>query len=185
MPGTVPTISGAPGGGDAVLAAASFDVTPADVTAAQLLAARWLVLRPRTFVVPAVLALAAGAFIAATTPDMGVRQVGVEVGIVFGVLLAVRALALAVLPLMGGYLYRQQPNLRHRWRVELSEAGLRAVTPNQDAFVAWADYVGWSESRRVLLVYQSDRLFQFIPARALDRTFLDVFHRLVASLPRR
>ena len=94
-------------------------------------------------------------------------------------------LVYVAMPLLGRRAMATQPNLRHEWRVDLSARGMRAMTPNQDNFVAWADYVAWSEDARVILFYQGERLFQFVPKRELDPGFLDVVHQLTAHTPKR
>ena len=104
---------------------------------------------------------------------------------VFAFVAVYRILAYAAMPLFTRRAYRTQPNLQHVWSIELSAAGLRAFTPHQDNFVAWADYIAWSADDRIVLVYQSERLIQFIPTRALDARTRRVFEDLVRDLPRR
>lgn len=69
--------------------------------------------------------------------------------------------------------------------MELSRFGLRTVRERQDNAIAWSDYVAWSRDSRVWLVWQSNQLVQFIPARALTPEAGQVFEGLVGHLPRR
>lgn len=170
-------------------------VTRADLVAAQRLHLRRLWRRPRAFVAPLVFALCVGVAAAAADPTAARGQVGwvqfdrMQVGraMLYALLLVagLRAVSYGLLPLGARNFRRLQPNLALPWRVELDARGLRAITPQQDVRTAWGDYVAWSEDARVVLVYRSDAVFQFLPVRALDAAFLTTFRDRVAGLPRR
>ena len=172
--------------GDPVLASTRFQPTAADVTAAQRKHMRWLARRGRTWAFLFGFVAIATVLVAATTPN-GWNPIVLTASAAggLGFMIAWSLLTYAAMPLIGRRAMRTQPNLRHEWRVDLSERGIRAVTPNQDNFVAWADYVAWGEDARIVMVYQSDRLFQFIPKRGLEPSFPDAFRRLTLSLPKR
>ena len=160
-------------------------VTRADLVAAQRLHLHWLWRQPRAFVTPLLLAACAGLVVVITDPG---ATWGYIVKPMLGAVLlvaALRAVSYGLLPLGARNFRRLQPNLALPWRVELDAQGLRALTPQQDVRTAWGDYIAWAEDTRVVLVYRSDAVFQFLPMRALDAVFLGTFRGLVAALPQR
>ena len=170
---------------DPVLASTRFRISADDVTAAQRKHMRWLARRPRTWVYLVGFVLLCVASYAVTSPGWGPIPLAASAVGCLGFMVVWCLAVYAAMPLLGRRAMKTQPNLSHEWRVDLSEHGVRAVTPNQDSFVAWADYVAWGEDARVLLIYQSDRLFQFVPKRGLEPNFLEVVRRLAARLPKR
>jgi hypothetical protein len=171
---------------DPVLASTRFRVTATNFTAAQRKHMRWLARRSRTWVYLVGFALVCAIVIAPTTPH-GWSPIILAASAAGGLSFVIgwSLIVYIAMPLAGHRAVKTQRNLSHEWRVELRENGMRAVTPNQDNFVAWADYVAWSEDAQVLLFYQGERLFQFIPKHGLEPGFQEVVHRLVAHIPKR
>ena len=171
---------------DAVLASTRFHVSAADVAAANRKHMRWQAQRGRTWMFLLGFTLICTVVVATTTPG-GWTPIVMAASAAGGLswMIGWSLIVYAAMPVFARRAMKTQPNLLHEWRVDLSERGLRAVTPNQDNFIVWADYVAWSEDARVLLVYQGDRLFQMIPTHGLAPGFIDAFRRLVAPIPRR
>ncbi len=139
-------------------------------TVADTLAAYRLHSRPgraRLVVVAAV--MAAGSWVAFSETDrsLGSLLITIAVGIVaYGGMAA--GIWFGVLPWWVRRVYRQQKNLHEAVTLEWDAAGLRARTGRGQAAMAWADYVKRRENEVVLLLYQSDALFQFVPLRVLS-----------------
>ncbi len=62
-----------------------------------------------------------------------------------------------------------QRHLQEELTVTWDTQGLRAATLNSDTRTPWPHYRRWREDARVVLLYQSDALFQFIPKRVLGK----------------
>jgi hypothetical protein len=162
-----------------VIATACFRPVPADLAAAQRAHLRWTYRRRSGFIAIVVIAIVLGGGIFAVDTEGGLLQFLLPSLFFIGMAFLIRLGLYKAMPLLILRTFRQQKNLHHEWRVELSADGARASTPNQDSFVAW------SEDARVVLLYQSDRLFQFIQTPAFTPQGLAFFHEKVAALPRR
>lgn len=170
---------------DEVLASTRFHVTAADFTAAQRKHMRWLARRGRTWAGLLGFVLLCTVFYAVTSPGWSPIVLAAAAAGCLGFMIAWSLLLYVAMPLAGRRAMKTQRNLQHEWRVDLSARGMRAVTPSQDNFVAWDDYVAWGEDSRVILFYQGERLFQFIPKHGLAPGFLDVVQRLAANISKR
>lgn len=83
----------------------------------------------------------------------------------------------APLVLAAGYLYiyyfahrlayRRNASLFSDIGVDVTDEGLRIVTPHSDATVKWSRYQRWVESDKVFLLYMAVRTFNIIPKRVL------------------
>lgn len=79
-----------------------------------------------------------------------------------------RAMVQWYVPVVARRVYHQQKHLQDELTVTWDMQGLRVVTPNSDSRTPWSHYLRWREDARVVLLYQSDALFQFIPKRVLS-----------------
>jgi len=59
--------------------------------------------------------------------------------------------------------YFQRKDLQRPASFEPSDDGLIAQTEHAKAFKPWSDYLKWSESHAVFLLYMSDNVFQIVP----------------------
>lgn len=165
--------------------------TRADLVAAQRLFYRWHWRRPRTLVGPLLIVLVVGAAAAAPgldAPTIAGLPLGFDAKAALGAaafIVGGRALVYAGMPFLMRDFRRRQPDLAYPWRVELDRIGVRAVMPHRDVRIAWSDYVAYAQDAQVLLVYQSDAMFQLVPTHAVDAAFLDAFRELRGNLPRR
>ena len=71
------------------------------------------------------------------------------------------------IPVMARRIYKQQRALHDEITVGWDAAGLHTRTGMGDARLPWAAYHRWREDTAVILRYQSDLLFQFIPKRVV------------------
>ena len=65
-----------------------------------------------------------------------------------------------------------------------SEAGLKATGSHGEWTVPWGDYLKWAENSKVILLFQSPRLFQMLPKRFLDTEQVADLRRCAASVRR-
>ncbi len=190
-PDLSPPLSGDPapairdGAGGFVLARGSFRPRPEDLVACYRAQLRWRYRRPQIVYWPLLASLTAGLVVLAGGGPVTAWPLLEPFCFMFALFAVLLVLPYVLAPWTARRNYGKQPNLRQDWLVEFSRFGLRAVTDTQDNTVAWSDYVGWSRDDRIWLVWQSNQLVQFIPARALSPDAAAVFERLVAHLPRR
>ena len=71
-------------------------------------------------------------------------------------------------PAVARRVFRQQQQLNEKTDLAWNADGLRVRTPNLDGRTPWAHFRRWREDGRVVLLYHSDALFQFIPKRVLN-----------------
>lgn len=185
-PGRPPSPWDPPPGPEPVLATTRFRVTAADVTAAWRANLRWRYTRPGAIALPVLLGLAVTAVDAALHPDaslvlLAVPLLGLPLLVVAGRLCRYALLV----PLLARRTYRQTRAYHEEWSVELTQSGSRARTSDYEHFVPWKHYVAWSETDRVILLYHSDAMFQFVPRPAVDTEAMRVFRTLVAGLKKR
>lgn len=64
--------------------------------------------------------------------------------------------------------FRQQPSLQQTIEFSWSDAGLKARSTRGESVMPWTEYWKWRQDPKILLLYHSDRLYQFIPKRALS-----------------
>ena len=91
----------------------------------------------------------------------------------------------ALIPLMARRIYRQTRSYQEKWSVELTRSGTRYTTSVTDKLVAYKNYVACSETDRVVLLYHSDMMFQFVPRQAVDAGTIQVFQTLTTGLKKR
>ncbi|MBA8902314.1 YcxB family protein [Phyllobacterium sp. P30BS-XVII] len=167
-----------------VLATTTFHVTPADITATYRSYVFWSATKPSTWLlVAAVIALLTLADII-WFGTSGYLTLVPGAAIFVWVLIYYVGLYLAM-PLLARRSIAKQKNLKQEWRVDFTENGLRAVTPTQDIFVSWSDFVGWSQNSQTFIIYQSDRLMRYMPLRALTPEMLAIITSKLHSVPRR
>ena len=174
-----------PGDFSPVLAQCSFHVTAADVTAAQRAHMRWRMRRPQAWFYPLLFSMLAVMAIIVLNPGWHPWDLAEPPLILFGIYIVLVALNYVLMPSASRRTMRRQPGLAQEWHVELSEHGVRASTPLQDNRVAWGSYVAWHHDDRIVMIYHSDHLFQFIPARSVTPAMSELFQSKVANLQRR
>ena len=91
----------------------------------------------------------------------------------------------AFIPLIARRIYWQTRSYQDKWSVELTRSGTRSRAAGTGHFVAWNHYVAWSETDRVVLLYHSDMMFQFVPRQAVDAGTMQVFQTLAPGLKKR
>ncbi len=72
------------------------------------------------------------------------------------------------LPAAAKRIHAQQRDLQRAITLIADADGLRTETETGHSRTPWPDYLRWREDERVILLYRSDALFQFIPTRILD-----------------
>lgn len=65
-------------------------------------------------------------------------------------------------------IHAQQRDLQRVVTLTADAAGLHAETETGSSRTPWSDYLRWREDERVILLYRSDAIFQFIPTRVLN-----------------
>ena len=84
------------------------------------------------------------------------------------VILLALAVAQLVRPrLVGWRQFREQRILRDPHTLDWSEEGYAVRGPNVSSDLPWGHYLFWREDARVILLYQSRLLYQFVPKRVL------------------
>ena len=146
---------------------------------------RWRYTRVGAVVVPILLGLGAMVVEAYADPSASAALLAIP-AIGFPMLvIAARLRRYALIPLMARRTYRQTRSYHEEWSVELTRSGTRSRAAGTDHFVAWNHYVAWSETDKVVLLYHSDMMFQFVPRHAVDADTMQVFHTLAAGLKKR
>ena len=168
-----------------VLATGSFNVTRADLAASYRANLRWRFARPRAWLTPAAIAALAVVAAAAGDPTASAGALLEPAAVIMALAVAFRFATYLAMPLYAAREFRGRTDLGQQWEVEFSADGMRARTPGMDTAVSWGKYVAWSRDRHVVLVYQSDRLFQFMPVRAITPAMEQVFSQYMGHKPRR
>lgn len=78
-------------------------------------------------------------------------------------------------------IHGQQRALHGEVALEWDQDELRATTGDGGSRTRWTDYHRWRESPAVILFYQSDALFQFLPKRVLTPAQADALRALAAA----
>ena len=112
-----------------------------------------------------------------STALLAVPLIGIPV-----LVIVARLCRYALVPLLARRTYRQTRSYQEEWSVKLTRSGTRAQATGTDHFVAWNHYVAWSETDRVVLLYHSDMMFQFLPRQAINEDMMQVPRTLVAGL---
>ena len=79
--------------------------------------------------------------------------------------------------------FAQQKMLHHRVDVDWSDEGVRLMSEPGNSSFDWRDFTRVEQGRDVILLFQSDYLFNFIPRRALSADQADRF--IQAAISRR
>jgi lipopolysaccharide export LptBFGC system permease protein LptF len=178
-------VSGSPSLQEPVLVQIRFRVTPDDVADTLRANLLWRLTRPRTLLALMFMAVSISALVAVT----GLTDGNWGIALPFVLLGLVMALSNGVVYLMmpttARRTWRQQKSLQAEYDVTMTNGGLRAQTDTSDVFTAWDNYVAWQETRRILMVFQSELLFQFAPKSAFTVEQLKIARSLMAALPRR
>jgi hypothetical protein len=78
--------------------------------------------------------------------------------------------------------YLQRKDLHREAFFEPSDSGLASRTENANAIKPWSDYLKWSESPRVFMLYMSDNLFQVVPKHFFSSNMeVDSFRELLRA----
>ena len=71
-------------------------------------------------------------------------------------------------PVAARRIYRQQRGLRQEVTLAWTREELAIQTALGQARLPWADYIRWREDRNIVLLFQSDAIFQMLPKRVLS-----------------
>ena len=80
--------------------------------------------------------------------------------------------------------YRKQKSLHHPYTLSWSEAGLKTTGAGGEWTMPWTDYLKLAENGETILFYQSPRLFNMLPKRALNEGQIADILQCAASLRR-
>ena len=95
------------------------------------------------------------------------------------------AIRLWLLPAFARRTYAQAAILRESFTVSWDETGLDSRTRRTVNIVPWEDYIGRREDAHVLLFYQTDTMFQFLPTRVLSPAQAARLRLLAEAVPER
>ena len=166
-------------------ASTRFQVLPADVTAAYRANLRWRYTRARAWAWPVLLAVLLIVVRAAMDPAAPPLALVEPAAVILALAVVFKLGYYLAMPLYAARQFRERVDLHQEWEVEMSADGLLARSPGQEIRTSWTTYVAWSRNSRVALVYQSDRLFQFMPIRARTPEIEAVFRHHMGHKPRR
>jgi len=152
-----------------------------DYVSASLLHARWSI---RRWLV--VLGIGAGAAVAIWMlfPDRAAVVAGGVLGGVIGAVAWYATAMLVYLPWKSRRMFRQQKSLHASYEVEWDDAGLTVRGEHLLSTTPWDAYIKRKENARVLMLYQSDLLFQMLPKRCFppeEWRSIDAFVRHVPA----
>lgn len=71
--------------------------------------------------------------------------------------------------------FTQQKSLRENYQVSWTAEAMDIRTANMQLHHPWSDFIRWAESDTTVMVYQSDRLFNFVPKTAFGAGDLEDF----------
>ncbi|MBV1706569.1 MAG: YcxB family protein [Hyphomicrobiales bacterium] len=91
-------------------------------------------------------------------------------------------LSFAGLPRLVKRNYAQQAMLRVNYTVCWSDEGFEVTTPRGTIAYIWGDFIQWAEGPETVLMFQSDRMFNFIPKSACSSADLDDLRRIMAAV---
>lgn len=162
-----------------------FMKTTLQLQAQDLVDAMWLHLRPRRGLRYVLLGLVAlyGLMIVLSVYGWATRgflDKSSLWGIGFGAYIAL--LFFVFLPWKTRRSYRTQKTLHSPFTVELSDEGVRLEALHGQMSMPWKDYHKWKANDKLILLYQSDRLYNPIPRRAFaSDADWQALHALVQS----
>lgn len=89
----------------------------------------------------------------------------------------------ALLPRLSRRYFEQSVVLHAPITVGWSPAGLATRSPHVTSLLPWSAYIGRREDEAVLILLQTDTLYQFIPKRVLDPAQLHGLRAAAGSVP--
>lgn len=84
-------------------------------------------------------------------------------------------------PALARRIHRQQRGLREEIMLEWTSEALAARSPLGHGRLLWTDYVRWREDRAIVLLFQSDAIFQMLPKRILPPPVLEALRSYAAA----
>ena len=161
---------------------AEFTLTAADTTAAYRRHSWSQVLSVRSLVggLIALVVITGLAFVAIPLQDIDWIIAIVGAACVGAIALPAAMIWLRI-PVMARRIHSQQASLHDAITVTWSDAGLASKNRTSNSLTPWANYRRWREDRRVILLYHSDQLFQFIPKRTLSEAQIVALRTLAAQ----
>lgn len=143
----------------------AFTLTPEDYIAAQHLHARRQMLRPPMLALFAIFAAVFFFGVFAPTGDPFLNRLMVIVALVVFAMIPFNYFFL--LPRRTRKIFAQQKTLSERVEASWSPEDYSASNATNSGTIRWADYHKWDSDEKIVLLYQSDILFQMIPRTAL------------------
>lgn len=130
----------------------------------------------------AVLSLNVGIFETGEKASTILRALGVTGLAWFGLVAFLMAIGWASVPQLSQRNFDQQKLLREEYQVGWTETDVDIRTPNSSTQLKWRDFIRWNESATTIMLYQADRMFNFIPKWAFGEGMLDDFRaQLIAT----
>lgn len=145
---------------------ARYRLTEEDVVAGGLLAtARQQFLRP---ILPIMLGAAIVLYAILFFLDRDAALHPMLLALMAAVPLAMLLLVKVLLPWQLRRHFRQTAGLKDEVEMSWDADGLRFSAPRGQSRLAWSDYYSWTENDRLLLLYQSEMLFNAVPKAVLS-----------------
>lgn len=118
---------------------------------------------------------------AASDADFRPRLAAAGLGVLLwiaavGLILGIRRLSL---PRRTRRQLRQQKSLQSEARLSWSEDGIQFETAEAHSRHAWGEFASWAESETIILLFHADKIFHFIPKRALSASEIDDLRALL------
>lgn len=77
--------------------------------------------------------------------------------------------------------FRQQRSLRNEVQLTWSEQGITFEAENGHSRHAWDEFGRWAESKAIFILFYTDRLFTFVPKRALSESDVNELRALLRN----
>lgn len=157
---------------------ATFQITAEDYAAAlRLHAWRYLVSRrlPKLFALIVVL----GSVAAMVVSGFDERYTSMAIGGLIGLAVLPPLAYFVFIPMRARKVFRQQKTLHMPVTVTWTDEGYTATAGQHGGTIAWTDYYGWSADATMIILMQSDALFQMLPKRVLSPADLTDFEQTV------
>jgi hypothetical protein len=74
----------------------------------------------------------------------------------------------------------QLKEFQGQWEFAVADHKLSIKTPRGEAFLPFTDFSKWSENDSAILLYRTDRMFNFIPTQQVDAEFLQILRTELA-----
>lgn len=98
--------------------------------------------------------------------------------VIAGVLLALNRW---ILPKRARKLFAQQVSLHDPFLIEWDDAGIRLVSDRNRGEHRWGEFVRWAQDENGMVLYQSDALFNMLPARAFAQALPEIAGHLTSA----